>query len=110
MYTKALKEFSRKLETIYAPVLAVSSQAKLLGSSRIKLKFLGRINKRFLFVLIGLLCVLTSIGFIAASQRVPVAIASYGNVKVDGVGVYSDANCSTVVVNIDWGDPGTLLF
>jgi hypothetical protein len=66
-------------------------------------------NKRLLVALLILICMSSSLVIIAESQWTPVIIGNHGNLRICGVGVYQDANCSTAVTNLEWGtlEPGT---
>lgn len=67
------------------------------------LKLLGRGGKRVLLELLLLVCVTLGVGMIAASQWSAVIITGRGNLRVDGVGVYHNADCSVAVSYLDWG-------
>jgi len=72
-------------------------------------KLLSRINKRLLLALLVLIYVSSGLSIIAGSQWSSTVIGSRGNLRVDGVGVYQDANCSVAVKYLDWGtlEPGS---
>jgi hypothetical protein len=55
-----------------------------------------------LLALLVLVCVSSGLS-IAGSQWASTIISSRGNLRVDGVGVYQDANCSVAVKYLDWG-------
>lgn len=77
--------------------------------SKTILGLLSRINKRFLLALLIVICVSSGLSIIAVSQWAFTVIGSHGNLRVDGVGVYQDANCSAAVEYLDWGtlEPGS---
>jgi hypothetical protein len=52
--------------------------------------------------------ILSSVG-IAASRWSTTIIASHGSLKIDGVGVYDDKDCTTATSYLDWGilEPGS---
>jgi hypothetical protein len=80
--------------------------AEVFNSAVAKLR---QVKSKWILVLIILTFVLSGFGIIAGS-RVNVAIlGSGGNIKVDGVGVYSDSGCSVALAYLDWGtlEPGS---
>lgn len=70
---------------------------------------LGRTRKHILFELLILIGLLSSSGVIAATYWSTTTIASRGNLRINGVGVYQDANCSVAMRYLDWGtvEPGS---
>jgi hypothetical protein len=71
---------------------------------------LRQVKIHWILVLVFLTCLLSGFGIIAGT-RVNVAIlGSGGNIKVDGVGVYSDRGCSVAIAFLDWGtlEPGSM--
>jgi len=85
------------------------SRTKFLMSHNMALRLLGRVKRHVLLEFLIMICVLTGFGIIAASQWRATIIGSYGNVRVDGVGVYEDRNCSVATSYLDWGtlEPGS---
>ena len=86
--------------------LYLQKVAKTFNLSVMKLR---QVKIHWVLALIVLACVLSGFGIIAGS-RVNVAIlGSGGNIKVDGVGVYGDSDCSVVLTYLDWGtlEPGS---
>jgi hypothetical protein len=65
--------------------------------------FLERVGRRILIELLLLICILLGVGMIAASQWSATIITGRGNLRVEGVGVYHDADCSFSVTFLDWG-------
>jgi len=80
----------------------VSMLTKLSTPKKTMSKLLSRMNKRLLLALLVLVCVSSGLS-IAGSQWASTIISSRGNLRVDGVGVYQDANCSVAVKYLDWG-------
>lgn len=125
MYKKALKGFCAKIVTEFKLRMHYVVESKI--SAKIKVarldlvptklstpkktmsKLLSRMNKRLLLALLVLICVSSGLGIIAGSQWASTIIGSHGNLKVDGVGVYQDANCSVALKYLDWGtvEPGS---
>ena len=83
---------------------------KLLVLRKMVVRLLGRANRHILFEFLVLIVLLSSVGIIAASRWSATTIASRGNLRVDGVGVYQDANCSAAMRSLDWGtvEPGSV--
>jgi len=124
MYTKILKGFRTRiamqfklrmhyiLESKILAKIKVGPQilmlTKLFTSKKTVSKLLSRINKSLLLALLVLVCVSSGLS-IAGSQWASTIISSRGNLRVDGVGVYQDANCSVAVKYLDWGtlEPGS---
>jgi len=104
MYRKALSHFFQRVKKFCHLLLSVLerkfSQATMLQS---------RFNMRALFSLLVLICVLSGSVIFVRSQWGAIVIGSRGNIRVDEVGVYRDANCSTAVEYLDWGtiEPGS---
>ena len=98
-------EISAKIKVVRRDLMPT----KLLMPKKITSKLLSRINKRLLLALLVLICVSSGLSIIAGSQWASTIIGSRGNLKVDGVGVYQDANCSVAVTYLDWGtlEPGS---
>jgi len=71
-------------------------------------RFLGRTNRRILFEFLILIIILSSVG-VAASHWSTTIIASHGNLRIDGVGVYDDKDCIAATSYLDWGtlEPGS---
>ena len=69
----------------------------------------SKISKRLLLALLILTCVSSGLSILAGSQWDSTVIHSSGNLRVDGVGVFQDANCSVPVKYLDWGtlEPGS---
>jgi hypothetical protein len=119
MNTKVLKGFCTKIMMEFKLKMQVSSKinvarrvlmfTKLTTQKKTMSKLLSRINKRLLLALLVLICVSSGLMIIAGSQWVSTIIGSHGNLKVDGVGVYQDTNCSVAVKYLDWGtlEPGS---
>jgi hypothetical protein len=119
MYTKILKGFRTRiamefklrmhyvLESKISAKIKVGPQilmlTKLFTPKKTMSKLLSRINKRLLLALLVLICVSSGLSIIAGSQWASTIISSRGNLRVDGVGVYQDANCSIAVKYLDWG-------
>lgn len=82
---------------------------KLSVAKETVLKLLARSGRRILIELLLLICLMLGVGMIAASQWSAIIITGGGNLKVDGVGVYRDANCGVAVTYLDWGmvEPGS---
>jgi hypothetical protein len=126
MYTKALKGFQTRiamelrlrlhyiLESKLSAKIKVGPQilmlTKLFTPKKTMPKLLSRINKRLLLALLILVCVSSGLSIIAGSQWVSTIISSRGNLRIDGVGVYQDANCSIALKHLDWGtlEPGSV--
>jgi hypothetical protein len=89
--------------------LQIMILAKPFTSEKTMPKLLSRINKRLLFALLVLICASSSLSIIAGSQLASTIISNHGNLRVDGVGAYQDANCSIAVKYLDWGtlEPGS---
>jgi len=87
----------------------VLSRMKLFMSHNLVWRFLGRVKRRALLEFLVMICVLSGLGIIAASQWRVTIIGSRGNVRVEGVGVYEDRNCSNATSYLDWGtlEPGS---
>ena len=118
MYTKILKGFRTRiamqfklrmhyiLESKILAKIKVGPQilmlTRLFTSKKTVSKLLSRINKSLLLALLVLVCVSSGLS-IAGSQWASTIISSRGNLRVDGVGVYEDANCSVAVKYLDWG-------
>jgi len=118
MYTKILKGFRTRiamqfklrmhyiLESKILAKIKVGPQilmlTKLFTSKKTVSKLLSRINKSLLLALLVLICVSSGLS-IAGSQWASTIISSRGNLRVDGVGVYQDANCSVALKYLDWG-------
>jgi len=118
MYTKILKGFRTRiamqfklrmhyiLESKILAKIKVGPQilmlTRLFTSKKTVSKLLSRISKRLLLALLVLVCVSSGLS-IAGSQWASTIISSRGNLRVDGVGVYEDANCSVAVKYLDWG-------
>jgi len=118
MYTKILKGFRTRiamefklrmhyvLESKISAKIKVGPQIlmlmKLFTPKKTVPKLLSRISKRLLLALLVLICVSSGLS-IAGSQWASTIISSRGNLRVDGVGVYQDANCSIAVKYLDWG-------
>jgi hypothetical protein len=86
--------------------LYLQKVAKTFNLSVMKLR---QVKIHWVLALIVLTCILSGFGIIAGS-RVNVAIlGSGGNIKVDGVGVYNDRNCSVATTYLNWGtlEPGS---
>lgn len=73
------------------------------------MRILSPTDKHILFEFLILIGILSSVGVIAAYRYPATTIASHGNLKVNGVGVYQDANCSIAVEYLDWRtlEPGS---
>jgi hypothetical protein len=85
----------RKLLAVQNAVQKTVSQLRGLTSRRILLEFLI------------LIVLLSSAGF-AVSRWSVATIASHGNLRIEGVGVYSDRDCIAATAYLDWGtlEPG----
>jgi len=81
---------------------------KILVVRKTVVRLLGRTNRRILFEFLIMIGMLSSVGIIAASRWSATTIASRGNLRVDGVGVYNDLNYSVATTYLDWGtlEPG----
>jgi hypothetical protein len=64
-------------------------------------RFMGYGKWAKLFVLLALGCILISLA--VAQTTVRQNVSSYGTISVVGVGVYSDAACTTKFTSIAWG-------
>jgi hypothetical protein len=80
--------------------------AKTFNLSVTKLR---QIKIHWVLALIVLTCILSGFGIIAGSRVNVATLGSGGNIKVDGVGVYNDGNCSVATAYLDWGtrEPGS---
>jgi hypothetical protein len=114
--TRIAKQFKLRIIQVLGPKILSKikdtlpqSIFKPSMSKRTTSKLLSRMNKRFFLALLILICISSSLVIIAESQRTAAIIGNHGNLKIDGVGVYQNANCSIPVTNLDWGtlEPGT---
>jgi hypothetical protein len=82
---------------------------KLLVLRKMVVRVLGRANRHILFEFLVLIVLLSSVGIIAASRWSATTIPSRGDLRIVGVGVYQDANCSVAMRYLDWGtvEPGS---
>lgn len=73
-------------------------------------KLQSRINRRVVLAFLVMVCILSGLSIIVGSQWSSIVISSHGNLKVDGVGAYQDANCGIAMKYLDWGtvEPGSV--
>ena len=81
---------------------------KLLMVKKAASRFPRGTNGRIVFEFLILISILSTVG-IAASRWSTTTIASHGNLRIDGVGVYDDRDCTSVTTSLDWGtlEPGS---
>ena len=125
MHTKILKSLGTKIAKKFKPRILYATGLKILAkikntlpesiltpsmTRKITSKLLSRTNKHLLLTLLILFCASSSLVIIAGLQWTPAVIGNHGNLRIDGVGVYQDTNCSIKITNLDWGtlEPGTV--
>jgi hypothetical protein len=100
MYKKIISRLKATMDSFVPGKLSVIRKT----ASRL----LDRTNRHLLFELLILIGLLSSAG-IAASRWSTTTIASHGNLRIDGVGVYDNRDCSIATAYLDWGtlEPGS---
>lgn len=113
-----LDSMSTRMRFLPRKLLALTSRVRatlfsfvpkeLLIIRKAILGFIGGVNRRVLFEFLILIMLLSSVG-IAASRWSTTTIPSHGNLKIEGMGIYDDRNCSVATTYLDWGtlEPGT---
>jgi hypothetical protein len=98
----------RKIPQAIVTALVSFATAKLHVIQNAVSQSLGRANRRILLEFLILIMILSSVG-IAMSRWSTTIIASHGNLRIDGVGVYDDRDCVTATSYLDWGtlEPGS---
>jgi hypothetical protein len=104
--TSFVKMFMKIASEIKATLAGFVFRRPFVGRKAVS-RLLGLTNKRILFEFLILIALLSSAG-LAASRWSVTTIASHGNLRIEGVGVYNDMDCITATTYLDWGtlEPG----
>jgi len=78
-------------------------QQKFANAFNLSVMKLRQVKIHWVLALIVLTCILSGFGIIAGSRMNVAILGSGGNIKVDGVGVYNDRNCSVSLTYLNWG-------